>query len=410
MKILFYATYPTLATGYARIGNILTNYLAEQGHDIYYLGISNFGDTNLNRFIHPNIKIIDGLKEERNTGSDELYAVNVIPGIIDKVKPDIFFIYNDIIVISRIFNKFFDTNYKINFKIVLYLDLVYMFEKIQLVHHINKLSHYIFVFSDCWKQNLIDMGIDSNKIGILPHGFDTDKFYPTDILDAKIRFGFNHDDFVILNSNRNNYRKCIDKTIEGFLLFLKNNNCNKKIKLFLNMNFIPGSDNEGYDIFNLIDICCIKYNLDYNDIINNHIFKNPSEYKISDESLNYLYNACNIGINTCVGEGFGLCNLEHGGIGKPQIVSSVGALKEIFQSDYAILIEPIERIYLSNRVEFHGGYIEIIRTEDIANGLQYYYDNPDKCTLFGNKSRETILNKYNWNTILSHMNNTLNNI
>ena len=37
MKILFYASYPTLTIGYSRIANVLTNYLAEQGHDIYYV-------------------------------------------------------------------------------------------------------------------------------------------------------------------------------------------------------------------------------------------------------------------------------------------------------------------------------------------------------------------------------------
>ena len=53
---------------------------------------------------------------------------------------------------------------------------------------------------------------------------------------------------MILNSNRNNYRKCIDKTIDAFVKFLKLKNMKPNIKLFLNMD----TDNltSGYDIKN----------------------------------------------------------------------------------------------------------------------------------------------------------------
>lgn len=66
------------------------------------------------------------------------------------------------------------------------------------------------------------MNIDPNKIYILPHGLDIDKFYLKDTKSCKEIFGFKEDDFIILNTNRNNYRKCIDKTIDAFIQFLKN--------------------------------------------------------------------------------------------------------------------------------------------------------------------------------------------
>jgi hypothetical protein len=123
MKILFFATYPTAATGYSRIGNILSNFLAEKAYDIYYLGISNFkNNVHINRFIHPNIKLLDGLEMEKINGSDELYGINVICEMLDKIRPDILFLYNDAIVISRIFNKFMEDKIIKNFKIFVYLD------------------------------------------------------------------------------------------------------------------------------------------------------------------------------------------------------------------------------------------------------------------------------------------------
>ena len=77
MRILFFATYPTQPTGYGRIGNILTNSLAAAGHEVHYLGISNFKNSAIERDIHPFIQLIDAL-EERKEGSNEMYGVDII--------------------------------------------------------------------------------------------------------------------------------------------------------------------------------------------------------------------------------------------------------------------------------------------------------------------------------------------
>jgi glycosyltransferase involved in cell wall biosynthesis len=401
MKILFFASYPNLGIGYSRIANIISNYLAEQGNQIYYVGISNFNNNKCDRYIHPNIILIDAFKEENKNGTNELDGVNVICDNIIKIKPDLVFIYNDIIVISRIFNNFI--NYKIEkkFKLYVYLDLVYKYEKIELINHVDKFSDKIFVFSECWKKNLIDMGINETKIDIMYHGIDDKLFFPVEKDFARSKFNFNSDDFIILNTNRNNYRKCIDKTIDSFVKFLKIKNTNKGIKLFLNMNLNEGPNQTGYDILNLIKISCIRYGLDYSDVINNHIYKFNDDKIMSDEMLNYLYNACNIGINTCGGEGFGLCNLEHGTLGKPQIVSNVGGLGDIFSNEYSILINPVTEIYIPNSIDYHGGYLEICSVDDYVNAMIKYYDNPKLLEENGNLCRNILSEKYNWNVILN---------
>lgn len=408
MKILFFATYPTAATGYSRIGNIISNFLAESGHDVYYLGISNFkNNERIERFIHPNIKLLDALEMEKINGSDELYGVNVICDLLNKINPDILFLYNDAIVISRIFNKFIENKIIKKAKIFVYLDLVYEYENIEIINHINKFTDLIFVFSECWKKNLIDIGLNKDKIMILHHGFDTKTFYPISKNKSKEIFGFSKDDFIILNTNRNNYRKAIDKTIDAFIIFLKTKNCNPRIKLFLNMICTANLEMQGYDVYNLIKVSCIKNNVSYEDVVTKHIFVNNKKNHITDEMMNYLYNACDVGINTCVGEGFGLCNLEHGGIGRPQIISGVGALNDIFTNDYSSVITPITELYVSSSIDFHGGYIKICSSNDFANAMIKYYDNPDLPDTHGDLCRQVILNKYDWNTILNGLNRTI---
>jgi glycosyltransferase involved in cell wall biosynthesis len=406
MRILFFASYPTLAIGYSRTANILSNYLAKQGHEVYYLGISNFGNNYIERFVHPQIILLDALKLEKLNNSDELYGVNVICDLLQSIKPDILFLYNDIIVISRIFNNFITRKISKNFKICVYLDLVYEYQKYELIKHVNNFADILLVFSDCWKENLINMGVNENKIKIQPFGFDNEKFYPIDKLICRKIFGFDDYDFIIFNTNRNNYRKSIDKTVDAFVGFLKLKKCNPNIKLFLNMNH-EQDNGEGYDIKNLIQIACIRNKLDYDIVVNKHVFV-YKQLNISDSLLNSMYNACDVGINTCVGEGFGLCNLEHGGIGKPQIISGVGAFNDLFTNDYSSIIKPVAELYISNQSDFHGGYIKICSTDDFVSAINKYYEHPELIKTHGELCRNIFLHKYNWNNILNDLNNVIN--
>jgi glycosyltransferase involved in cell wall biosynthesis len=403
MRILFFATYPTQPTGYARIGNILSNYMANAGHEVHYIGISHYKEQAVDRDIHPFIHLIDALAE-RKEGSDELYGVDIMCEKIKQIKPDLVFIYNDVIVINRILNDFINTNLEKTFKLCIYLDLVYDYQKLLYFRNIHAWADLLLVFSECWKQNLIDIGLAPEKIAILPHGFDCDLFQPTDTLTAKQSMGFKPDDFIVLNTNRNAYRKAHDITIDAFVKFLLKRNYAPNIKLF--MNLVQDSL-QGYFLLDLIKVVCLKNKADFEKIVLNHIFIRPSHLFLADEKLNTLYNACDVGINTCLGEGFGLCNLEHACVGKPQIVSQVGALADIFTPAYATLIEPKVELYLASMFEDHQGYIHICDSRDFVEALEKYYDNRELAAEHGALAREVLTKKYEWVTILAEMNQKL---
>lgn len=404
MRILFFATYPTQPTGYGRIGNILTNHLASVGHEVYYLGISHFKDSAIEREVHPFIHLIDALAE-RKEGSEELYGVDVICDTIHKIRPDVVLIYNDVIVINRILNEFINTQIEKKFKLCIYLDLVYEYQRMLYFQNINAWADSILVFSECWKKNLIKMGLTENKIDILPHGFDDSIFKPiSNNATAKEFMGFAPNDFVILNSNRNAYRKAHDITFEAFVKFLKKQNYNPSIKLFLNMQT---TSPQGYNMHELIKVICLKNDVDYDEVVLKHVFIRPSELYLPDEKLNMLYNACDVGINSCLGEGFGLCNLEHACIGKPQIISKVGAFADIFTNNYATLIEPKTDLYLASLTEGHEGFIKITDSTDFAEALEKYYYNRDLAAHHGALAQSVLTKKYEWKPILEFLNQKL---
>ena len=62
MKILFVASYPNQPIGYSKVANKISNFLAEKGAEVHYFGFSNFPESTIERYIHPNIKFIDAIK------------------------------------------------------------------------------------------------------------------------------------------------------------------------------------------------------------------------------------------------------------------------------------------------------------------------------------------------------------
>ena len=189
MRIHFLATYPTQPTGYGRIGNIISNHLAQAGHEVHYIGISNFAGSAVDRDLHPFIHLIDALAE-RQEGSTELYGVDIICDKVREIKPDLVFLYNDVIVINRILNEFINTRVEKTFKLCIYMDMVYAYQRLLYFQNIQAWADLILVFSDCWKRNLTTLGLPAEKIAILPHGFDAELFQPMDTQTAKQELGF----------------------------------------------------------------------------------------------------------------------------------------------------------------------------------------------------------------------------
>ena len=122
---------------------------------------------------------------------------------------------------------------------------------------------------------------------------------------------------------------------------------------------------------------------------------------LSDTEMNIMYNASDIGINTAMGEGFGLCNIEHACRHKPQVVTKVGGLIDIFEklSDITHVI-PTSTLYINNLLDRHNGLGYLCTPEAFVEKIEYVYNNYDKCIEEYQKQIPMLLEKYNWDTIL----------
>jgi glycosyltransferase involved in cell wall biosynthesis len=316
--------------------------------------------------------------------------------MILKIEPDYLFLYNDILILYDIYLtlKGLEKRFQIN----LYMDLVYPYENISIIQELNSFCDKIFVFSSCWKKNLIEMKVPSDKIFIFPHGFDSKTFCC--IKDPRKNTNFNINDFLILNTNRNTSRKCLDLTIQSFTQFLLLIPKSKRKNVYLLLNQYE-NETTSYDIQSIISMEEGNHSIS----ISNQIIQIPNGGNISDQDLNLLYHISDIGLNTCNGEGFGLCNLEHGGIGKPQVITSCGAFQDIFNDDNSILVPPSFEIYVPKSYVFHEGLIQMVDPKNVANGLLDYYLHPNKKKLHGKNIKNHIANHYHWQSILTQFYN-----
>ena len=375
MKILFCSTSASLTTGYAKISAQILNNLA-QFHDVWHLAFQSNNLDNIDRKIDPRITVIP----------DELFGVDKILEYIEDIKPDYVVVYNDVIVCSHYSNKFRNLLNK-DFKIFMYLDLTYEYQN--WVKDISESCDLLICFHKTWMKHVIDLGVPREKVTYIDHP------HPKNLeISYQNIFKFSQDDFVILNLNRNSYRKLNDISIDGFIKFFKQNNCSPRIKLFLGCKF----GFEGcYQIDKLIECFSKIHGLtpsEYDILVNNSILRLATD-SASDETIHQLYQSCDVGINTCGGEGYGLCNIEHQLYGKPQIVTGIKNFYEFFSPISTYFIQPRARMWITKSLDHVGGLLEIPSADDLAEGLQFYYDNPGVRLDHGVRGKKFLENRPN---------------
>jgi D-inositol-3-phosphate glycosyltransferase len=172
-------------------------------------------------------------------------------------------------------------------------------------------------------------------VEVIPHGIDSDKFYPyADTAEQKGRQRaraelFPHrpelaNAFIVLNGNRNQPRKRLDLTLQGFARFAAGKP--PGVKLLLHSGTIDlGSNTVAVaNELGVLDRVLRTQNARTHPVVN-------------DGRLNLIYNACEVGVNTSMSEGWGLVAFEHAATGAAQIVPQHSACGELWDGAATLL-------------------------------------------------------------------------
>jgi glycosyltransferase involved in cell wall biosynthesis len=430
-RVLFAGTHPIgQSNGYAKVVYYISKNMGKY-EDIEFTiwGFQNFQNTaggkQARGDIPSNIKIVDAfqIEKDKNNGTPRQgFGEKEIADYIKENPQDIIILFNDGMIVSAITATIINqlSVYRKQFKLICYMDQVYPFQKKDYIKLLNEHFDGIIAFTPYWKNIAYQIGIRKDMpIYSFPHGFDHTLYFPIRQDLARLYFELPENSFCVLNLNRNQPRKAFDISIIAWAKFVKMHYDINQLKLKTEyktnkhtrrpIRYLIGTNPDGY--WNLLDVLeceCTFLDIPFEYAKDTLWFINNPQ-AISDRDVNILMNATDIGINTALGEGYGLCQSENLGVGKPQVASKVGGMQEFMDNTMSILIEPVFRSYHDNKVSSKGigGIDERTNPYDFTDAMWKYFSNPDLVIKHGKRGRKNTLQHYKWPDLVQHFHDNI---
>jgi len=305
--------------------------------------------------------------------------------VVEREKPDVVFTINDMWIINDQYKQIADLHEQKKFKFVGYAPM----DSYGWLGSLNETANKwdgIISYTEFGAHEFIAGGIQK-PVAVIPHGVTRGQFYPKDKAEARKALSLKDDIFIVFNGNRNQFRKRIDITIEAFAKFAKDK---PDTQLYLHM----GLKDQGWDIIPLFSRAMGREGLDPNGrIILTAQTEGPPNVEV--DMLNNIYNAVDVGVNTCKGEGWGLVNFEHAACRVAQVVPDHTSCKEIF--------EGYGRLISCNHVDVDVNYAREMpcpSSDHLAEILTDLYENRQKLDATAELCYTRVTDKqFDWDTV-----------
>jgi len=331
-------------TGFGLVGDALYRRWAAAGHTVDVLAINYRGDPwqadyrlwPANKY-HP----------------QDVYGMMRVTELLDRVKPDVVFILNDLPVINQYLlgNQHDPTGRLRQQPLLIYAPIDCCHLPPTWVQGLSYAQRVIL--QSQWGADILadEFGITT---AVLPHGIDTELFAPVSdryplrlaaiedgtervILATNktaVKSAFHFDDrFVVLAVNRNSVRKNYGDTFRVFAEFAKDK---PDALLYIHAAAID----EGGNLGDLV----LRYHLEQQVRISPNV---DTFEGFPVTSLVAFYNMADVFLSTSLGEGFGLTAAEALACGTPVVAQDFSAFREVVGRG-GILV-PSERLFTSGR-------------------------------------------------------------
>ena len=300
-------------TGFARVTHNVIDRLKDK-YEIVILGCNWHGDPDP---LQQTYKIYPA----SNRFQHGAFGEDRIREIVEIEKPDVVFTINDCWIINHQYSKIHDLHQHLGFKFVGYMPMD-SYNWVGCLADTANAWDAVISYTEFGAHEFIKGGIQK-AISVIPHGVTSGQFKPGDKIAARKKLGVKEDAFIVFNGNRNQFRKRIDITIDAFADFAVDK---PDAYLYLHM----GTKDQGWDVMAVFAREMQKRGLDPNGrIIMTANTPNPPSVPV--DLLETIYQAADVGVNTCKGEGWGLVNFEHAACRVAQVVPDHTSCKEIFE-------------------------------------------------------------------------------
>lgn len=423
-RVMLCGTYPIgQSNGYSRVVYYICKYLGlKDDIRLTVYGFQNYKQTagmDQRNDIPPSVVLHDALATEKPARNG--FGDCEIVDYLRKNPQDMVIIFNDMVIttalVTNIHNRMTPEERK-RFLLVSYMDQVYPYQKKQHIDLLNAHFDAVVAFTPYWRSVVRRLGLKKElPCYVFPHGFDHNLYFPIPRKLARMYYNLPDDAFVILQLNRNQPRKRIDHTIMAFA---------DVVARHYELSKTEAQKKSGKRLrpIRLMVATVVNGFWDINEVFEHEIRSHgvPIEYakecivavakpqQLSDRDINIMYNACDVGLNTCEGEGWGLCQSEHAAVGCPQIAPRIGGLQEFLHNSISQLVDAKWRYYIDKQRDGIGGIAEVGDPKDYADAIWKYYCNPKLVDQHGQKARKHILSNYRWETVVNHFHRVINNI
>lgn len=415
LKVLLCGTHPLQTNGYSKVVFELARHVSLQadadaggGGGVRPLELSIFGFQKHNAPVQgllderclPFVSVYDALANEKPRHKG--FGFTEFRQYVTCNRPDVIVVFNDMSVLCGLISTVKDMPERASFRVIAYIDQVYLCQKKEFITFVNAHADLAMAFTPYWEANLRKIGI-SIPTSFLQHGLNPMKTFPVPRALARAYFGFAQEDFLVLNLNRNQPRKRWDKCMQAFAEVLAREP-SSRIRLVVATDVLGA-----FDVMEIFERELGKWGIPLATGMR-HMVQLKTPHAMSDGDVNAMYSAADIGLNTCDGEGFGLCNFEHAAVGIPQVVPAIGGFLDFFDEGNAILVQPRTTFYLESGHDAVGGEAQMCDQSDFADAILRYFHDPDLRQRHGQESRRRILRDYRWTDIASRFREILNDV
>ena len=432
LRVAFAGTHPSQFNGYSRVTYELCSRLAlDPETELFVFGFQSSSGGSAGqaaqRRLPPNVHVYDAAACE--VPADRGFGIGQMAAYLKAVRPDVFVVYNDPIVVGKCASALFGLpeEDRRGVLFVPYLDQIYMHLKPAFVGMLNRYASAVVCFTPYWEQVYADQG-GTSPTAHLRHGFDPARHFPVPRDLARAYFGMSPDDFVVLNLNRNQPRKRWDVCLKAWAEFVHRRRAasaeaeaeaeaaaeaeadgarpGRTPKLL-----IATSLNGAWNLMEIYNRELAKRGISPEDG-RKHIVMLTAPQAMTDSQINILYSAADVGINTADGEGFGLCTFEHAGVGVPQVASRVGGITDFLDDGSAALCDEAYRYYVDESRDHVGGEAQLVDPYDVYNALELYYGDPETASQHGLAARSKIAASpdYSWDRLAERLSDILHEV
>ena len=381
-KILMVSTHSPQLIGQSKVAwNLLKVLAATPEFEVYQYGGQK--DVATFRPTPTNVRV-------RITESENGFDFSGLKSYIEEVTPSVVVIYNDAFISCKYIEAIKECAK--NFKTVVYLDQTYYSLRSDCVQLLNTACDELFVATNSWKSVLAQSGIKI-PMYVLNHGFDSNMHPAIDKVFAREKLGLSAEGFYIVSANKNTVTKRYDTIVAGFAeLVCKHPTA--PLRLFC---VCDAGKNGGYLLNEIYIHTMRKFGGNYKD----HKDKLILAYRdnpYSDDDINMMYNAADIGISCAGAEGFGLCAFEMMGLGKPQVVSEQLGHLEYCTFNNSIILPTVYTYYTPTMSSAVSGEARGVDSSDVCTALERYFLDAELVKTHGLAARSTVA-PYTWNTV-----------